>query len=98
MGPRPSVVLKRDRDIDSICNCDKPAYYVKRVRLGRLWEVEDPPPKGGGSGNGLRVLFQPKAGKMVPAPSGLQSGSRGFHPGNHGMVSSFTWASQREVL
>ena len=35
-------------------------------------EVNAPPPEGGGYCNGLKVLFRPKAGKMVPAPSGLQ--------------------------
>jgi len=28
--------------------------------------------EGGGYGNGLQVLFRPKAGRMAPAPSGLQ--------------------------
>jgi hypothetical protein len=35
-------------------------------------EVNVPPPEGGGFGNGLKALFRPKAGKMFPAPSGLQ--------------------------
>ena len=35
-------------------------------------QVNAPPPEGGGYCNGLKVLFRPKAGKMVPAPSGLQ--------------------------
>ena len=36
-------------------------------------ELSDkPPPQGGGSGNGLKALFRPEAGKMSPAPSGLQ--------------------------
>ncbi len=30
------------------------------------------PPEGGGYCNGLKVLFRPKAGRMVPAPSWLQ--------------------------
>jgi len=34
--------------------------------------VDDPPPEGGGSCNGLKALFRLKAGRMVPAPSGLQ--------------------------
>ena len=33
---------------------------------------DKPPPQGGGSGNGLKALFRPEAGKMNPAPSGLQ--------------------------
>lgn len=33
--------------------------------------VNGPPPEGGGYGNGLKALFRPKAGKMLPAPSGL---------------------------
>ena len=28
--------------------------------------------EGGGCGNGLQALFRPKAGRMFPAPSGLQ--------------------------
>ena len=28
--------------------------------------------KGGGFGNGLKALFRPKAGRMFPAPGGLQ--------------------------
>jgi hypothetical protein len=28
--------------------------------------------EGGGSCNGLQALFRPEAGKMAPAPSGLQ--------------------------
>ena len=35
-------------------------------------QVNAPPPEGGGYCNGLKVLFRPKAGKMLPAPSGLQ--------------------------
>jgi hypothetical protein len=35
-------------------------------------ESDKPPPQGGGSGNGLKALFRPEAGKMGPAPSGLQ--------------------------
>ena len=37
-----------------------------------FFQVDGPPPEGGGFGNGLKALFRPKAGRMLPAPSGLQ--------------------------
>jgi hypothetical protein len=44
-----------------------------RMALGaQPKQVNEPPPEGGGSRNGLKALFRPKAGTMVPAPSGLQ--------------------------
>ena len=42
------------------------------LRANQAGEVNVPPPEGGGFGNGLQALFRPKAGRMIPAPSGLQ--------------------------
>ena len=44
---------------------------VVKTAVG-IFSVNVPPPQGGGFGNGLKALFRPKAGRMIPAPSGLQ--------------------------
>src|ERR1700722_9736430 len=44
----------------------------ERLAAAVLGVSDKPPPQGGGSGNGLKALFRPEAGKMGPAPSGLQ--------------------------
>src|ERR1700688_4429960 len=44
---------------------------IKAMACGAC-SSDKPPPQGGGSDNGLKALFRPEAGKMSPAPSGLQ--------------------------
>jgi hypothetical protein len=63
MAPLPSARLCLDarRERSDECRPDEPGRYSDK-----------PPPQGGGSANGLKALFRPEAGKMGPAPSGLQ--------------------------
>jgi hypothetical protein len=43
--------------------------YIVDVFSASFLKVNDPPPERGGSCNGLKALFRPKAGRMDPAPS-----------------------------
>jgi peptidoglycan/xylan/chitin deacetylase (PgdA/CDA1 family) len=63
---RPDYLAYTSAEIDYYAALNKQVfgYEPPQVTNHRL--------EGGGYGNGLQVLFRPKAGRMAPAPSGLQ--------------------------